>query len=192
MKYDLSKLVGDVMGRMGEVRVAEGDFPFPTVEEAVRLKVRTLLPLVGKRLICSSKGVWGGDLLTSAPYSMTRMPCGLYAADIQLPEDFLRLLSVRMGEWRQGADRVILPGDADWTRQWSEEPGIAGCRDRPRVYLLHDGTRRLRCIGSASEDDKLASLSILQIPNPDEDGKFIFPEEIYLDLVEGILTSASY
>lgn len=192
MIYDIAGLTCDVMARLGEKRQICGGMPFTTIAEAVELKVKSLLPPVGKRLMVGAPVLDCGGWKTSVicgdlEVTMLKMPCGLYACDIPLPEDAVRILSVRMEGWTRSATRVILPDDPDWECQWSAEPGIAGCPERPQAYLQSEDPLRLRCLGSESADDALATLLFLQIPNPDEDGKFRFPAALYPELISEIV-----
>ena len=76
-----------------------------------------------------------------------------------------------------------MPGDAGWGRQWSAEPGIAGCTEHPRAYLMQEEGLRLRCMGSRSEEDTPLFINLLRIPTPDEDGIFRFPALLYPELI---------
>lgn len=187
MTFSLQRLQKDVLARLGEsVRAADSSLPvaIPGVAEVLEKKVETLLPSVGCGLIASAplSALGVGEEL-SGESTAVEMPCGLYAHDIAIPEDFIRIVSVRMESWHRSAVSVSMPEEPGWMRQWSPEPAIAGCKVSPRVYLLQEGGLRLRCCGSDSEDDALAWLGMWRIPRADGVGRFCFPQGLYEELV---------
>lgn len=170
MTYNIDTLIQDVSARVGEVA------------DEVAHMIAEMLPAVGAFIIreASIERLSGGVPITSETTSRL-MPCGLYAVEAALPEDFLRLVSVKIPGWLRPANSLILPGDAAWECQWSAEPGIAGSPERPRAYLDCGGAGSiLRLIGSGDNDTALEYLRVLTIPvAPD----FDFPEQLYPELV---------
>lgn len=194
MKYSVARFSADVMGRLGEIARPQdqsdaSDVPWP--EDIVALRVRSLLGEIGTRLITGAPHERLGDgVPLSGQASMRLMPCGLYAAEVPLPPGSLRLVSARMSGWIRNAVTSVLPGSPDWSRQWSAEPGIAGCPSAPRVYVDRDVTGlMLRLVGSVSEDDSPELVSVLTLPEPDGEDKFDFPEILYQDLIREIAES---
>lgn len=203
MKYSLDILTRDVMARLGEFPRPRPSLPgvsspdsIPWSQDIIALKVRSLLPEVGSRLILEAPSPPEGGEAIESPASggpgiwMGRcMPCGLYAAEIPLPDDFLRLESVKMGEWRHAVSQVIVAADSGWLRQWSPEVGIAGCPERPRAYLDRTASGPLlRLVGSHSVDDSLGWLRLWRVPIPDEDGCFDFPATLWGQLTSAIVS----
>ena len=193
MIYSVERLKSDVSARLGEIarpqgRLSESSVPWP--EEIVALRAVSLLAECGSRLLREAPLVslaGGADVSSECELRMRVMPCGLYAAEVRLPGGFLRLESVRMSEWRRSVFTPVLPDSPKWSRQWSAEPGIAGCPGAPEVYVDSDGKGMLlRLVGSGSSDDSLAHLAVWRVPEPDEEGKFDFPESLYADLVADI------
>lgn len=200
MRYGIETLISDVMARLGEFPRPQQSLPalssgsgsslsgIPGPQDVVALKVRSLLPEVGSRLIREAEVLPPPE---EAPESRTcvpsLMPCGLYAAELQLPEDFLRLGSVKMGEWRHSVSEAAGPNDSGWECQWSSEPGIAGCPTRPRAYLDSGSAGLLlRLVGSEGGEDALEWLRVWRIPVADEEGRFRFPAVIYPELVSAL------
>ncbi len=193
MKYTLQKLQGDVMARLGEIvrpqclmSEVQASAGIPCPEDVVALKIRSLLPGVGLKLIREAPldMLEGGVVGVSRELSMRLMPCGLYAAECLLPDAFLRLTSVKMVGWQHSVSSLILPGSAEWSRQWSPETGIAGCQERPMAYLASSANGRLlRLLGSESEGDALEWLCGWSVPDVDMEGNFDFPEALYGDLI---------
>ena len=188
MIFTIERLQTDVMVRLGEISLSQTSVSaagIPSPAEVIAAKVTSLLPEVGTKLICEASGSQlAGGMAMEAEAVFRLMPCGLHAAEIRLPEGFLVLTSLRMSGWRRSVSRLILPGSADWDCQWSEEPGIAGCQARPRVYM--DGNV-LRAVG-VEADSAVEWLRGWKIPSPGSDGKFHFPGSLYPDLVGGIIS----
>ncbi len=186
MEYCFEKLKSDVMRRLGEITLPPSSavsMAVPGPADVIGAKIESLLPEVGGRLIReASYSMLGGGVEVEVDVEMSRLASGLFAAEIRLPAGFLRLVSVKMSGWRRSVSELILPGNPGWDCQWSDEEGIAGCPEKPRVYL--DGCV-LRAVGCRSETDGLAWLRCWCLPHPDSDGKFSFPEALYPELVTG-------
>lgn len=189
MTVTLQQLQDDVMARLGEIPWGQSPLPasgVPSPADIVALKVESILPEAGMRIIRDAPpDMIGAGKLVEGDVSLRLMPCGLYAGEIVLPAGFLRLVSVRMSGWNRVAGRLILPGDADWECQWSEEPGIAGCPLRPRAYLVEEGDGMLlRILGCEDAGTSLWYLRILSVPAPPA---FHFPRQLYPQLVATVV-----
>ncbi|MDE6018872.1 MAG: hypothetical protein K2G85_08695 [Muribaculaceae bacterium] len=191
MKFTLDQLQRDVMARLGEIprplSLHESE-DIPSACEVMRNVISSLLPCEGTKLIKeANQEMLGGGEEWAGIVEKRLMPCGLYAAEVGLPESFLRLVSAKLSCWRRSVCRLISPGDPEWPRQWSSEPGIAGNPDRPRVYLDGDGDcLKLRMSGSEDPDYEIDRVCICAIPAVGEDGGFMFPPSLYVDLVDKI------
>ncbi len=188
MRYNLQQLVSDVMARLGEIARPQsqlGDMGIPWPEDIVALRDGAVLGGVGARLILESPlEHLGAGMPVEEVATMRSMPCGLYGAEVRLPEGFLRLVSVKMAGWCKGENAVYAPGTTDWNRQWSSFQGIAGCPEAPRCYIDSDGAGMvLRCLGSHDVDDTLEWLRVWTVPVVNELGEFEFPEALYPQLV---------
>lgn len=189
----IERLESDVKARLGEIsrpQPAFSDSEILSPADVISIKVECLLPEIGSRLILDAPlELLQGGMESSAEIKMRIMPCGLYGAELILPAGFLRLVSMRMRAWSRSEGHLILPGSAEWECQWSVEEGIAGCPERPRVYF--DGGM-IRAVGSRSQTDTLASFRCFNIPNPDSEGSFPFPDLLYPSLVSSIASSIGY
>ena len=188
MNYSVDQLQTDVMARLGEISrphssLSDSDVPAP--EDVVALKISSMLPEIGKRMLRdASAEMLGGGMPLEAEVKTRMMPCGLNSFEIRVPEDFLRLVSVKMSGWRCCVRRLIMPVDAAWEGQWSAEPGIAGCPERPRAYLVDEEEGlMLRLIGSEDPEAALLHLSTFCIPSAPD---FHFPPGLYPELVAAI------
>ena len=103
MTYNIDTLIQDVRCRIGEIA------------DDVALMIGSMLPEVGAGIIRGSPlDRLGGGMLTVSETTSRLMPCGLYAVEATLPEDFLRLVSVKISGWRRPANSLILPGATAW------------------------------------------------------------------------------
>ena len=192
MRYAIERLRTDVMARLGEIARPQSqssasssavDVPWP--EDIIGLKVSSLLPEVGSRLIRESP-LPLPDCGASSPeiYRMRQMPCGLYAAEVRLPVTFIRLESAMLSGWSIDVRSAVMPSSPEWSRQWSAEAGIAGCPVRPMAYFDSDsGGPLLRLVGSEMEAAGLEWLNVWTVPEADSSGGFDFPEVLYAELV---------
>lgn len=190
MVYTIERLESDVKARLGEIsrlQPAFSDSEILSPADVISIKVDSLLPEIGSRLILDAPlELLQGGMELSAEIKMRIMPCGLYGAELILPAGFLRLVSIQMTAWGRREGHLILPESTEWECQWSAEEGIAGCPERPRTYL--DGGM-IRAVGSRSQTDTLASFRCCVIPNPDSEGRFTFPDPLYPSLVSSIASS---
>lgn len=186
----LTRLRDDILARMGE-SAAPADAPLagiPSPAVIAERKAASLLPEVGRRLLSeASPGMLAGAPSVASSIAARKMPCGLFAAEIALPDGFVRLASARMESWSRSVHEVLLPGSGGFARQWSDEPGIAGCPAHPRAYLLHSASgAALRLMGSEAATDTLSHLCAWCEPRPDSSGSFLFPAALYAALVGGM------
>ncbi len=191
MLYTLQQLQADVMARLGEFGINLPSLPasaVPCPAEVVARKIESILPEAGEKILREAPHeLLGGGVQIEAELTTRRMPCGLYAGEIVISDDFLRLVSVKMSDWSKSAFTLVVPGSPDWECQWSSEPGIAGCPCSPRAYLDREGEGLLlRVVGS---NDSAATLECLRgwcLPAPPA---FHFPLQLYHSLINEIICS---
>lgn len=191
MLYTLQQLQADVMARLGEFGHPFSSLPasvVPCPSEVLARKIESILPEAGAKILREAPHeLLGGGMPIEAELTTRLMPCGLYAGETVISDDFLRLVSVMMSDWSRSVLTLILPGSSDWERQWSSEPGIAGCPCCPRAYLDRQGEGLLlRVVGS---DDSAATLGWLRgwcLPTPPA---FHFPLQLYQSLINEVIAS---
>ena len=192
MRYSIDQTAEDVMSALGEtsgVSPSSGMAGIPTLRDILKRKISSFLPEAGKKLLVeASAEMLAGAEDYHAEVSARKVPAGLYAVDIPLPEDFVRLVSLRMRSWQRGVDKVFTSASDCFQRQYSAEPGIAGCPSRPQAYL---GNGILTAIGSETASDTLEHLHLWRIPLPDSAGNFHFPAPLYPDLLTRLLSLIS-
>lgn len=182
MVYTLEELKSDVLARLGEIaRPLPSSLIASGPAEVIATKAESMLPEIGARLIMEAPAEALGDgYEMEAEVGMRMMPCGLYASEMQLPEGFLRPVSFKMSSWKRSVSRIVSTESAEWECQWSAESGIAGCPERPRLYMERS---LLRALGSKTEEDTLSHFNYWAIPMADANGEFRFPKNLYPDLV---------
>lgn len=187
MEYTLHQLCDDVLALMGETRDEAADSDVLSVARILERKIAVSLPEIGARLIRDSPPelLGGAECLAGADTAVGQMESGLYALSIKLPEDFLRLVEVRLSGWRRAVHDVSVPGTPLFNCRWSREPAIAGCPEMPRAYLSAAGTGwRLTAAACASVSPEVESLLVWRIPRADSAGRFRFPSALYPVLVD--------
>lgn len=175
------------MTRLGENArppLASAPAGIPTNRRRMEEKIMALLPEAGSSVILrgAPHQLGGAESLRLAA-TMIRLPCGLYAATLPLPEDFLRLVRLRMASWAVGVGSAIGEGSGEWRRRWSAEPSIAGSPASPAAYLeAGDEGPTLIASGSDTEEDRVAECLIWRVPRADGEGNFRFPAALLPDL----------
>lgn len=188
MKYNIERLNEDVKSLLGESSSATTPGflkGIPTADDAMRLRLRGLLPEMGRQLIeAATPGQLAGAERYRADGTARMTDCGLYAFDIPLPDSFARLVSARMESWKRNVGELIMLDTESHEWQWSSEPAIAGSPGRPRAYLNYGyGGLTLTLVGSESEEDTPAHIYLWRIPEADAEGNFDFPSALYPALV---------
>ncbi len=189
MNYTLQRLISDVMGRVGET-AQPSPSAIPGPGDIIALRVESLLPEIGKRLLLEAPlAMLGEGIPLEAEATSRLMPCGLYAAEVAMPEDFVRFVSAKMEGWGRSVERIICAVDAEWGCQWSEEEGIAGCAARPRAFMVvSEAGRSLRLMGTVSASATIEWLRVWVTPYAPE---FHFPTALYPQLIKEICKTAT-
>lgn len=201
MQYTIVRLQTDVMALSGENPRQLESFGATSgiwTYDAHSLRIRALLPICGRTLLSeASRQLLGGGEEMTPQYTCKKMPCGLYAVDIELPATTVRIVSIYIPGWERDLSKLITPDSAEWNRQWSAEPCIAGCSSNPIAYIdASTGGIRLRAMSidkpfaqEAEYDDENSGkplVAVWKLPEVDEDDNFQFPEGIYMELVREI------
>ena len=107
-------------------------------------------------------------------------------AMLPLPEDFLRLLSVRLSDWRRPA-RIIT--DDDPASRWQSSPfaGVRGNPARPVAVITANPAGRVAALYSSMAGPSVRLVQAQYVPIPRiTDGFIRLPESIYHDVVARI------
>lgn len=183
-KVALKQLAADVATLLGEALSLEchpEESPFPDIED----RVRTIAPGILSDLILSSPLDSLSDWKSfSGSFKMDDNGVVTFS----LPDDFLRLVSIRMSDWQTPVS-LIIPMDSDKGKcQKSIWNGIRGTPSRPVVMEDFSSTGQ-RCL-KLFTSGKNATLEIfLYMTRPviDSSDSIEIPDRLYHSLLSQIL-----
>lgn len=96
-----------------------------------------------------------------------------------LPDDFLRLVVLRMSDWERAVHGVITPGDAAYALQRSRRRGVRGNPQRPVVALVRRAEGlALELYSCRSEAATMVQGSYIRVPRIDADCGIELPERV--------------
>ena len=185
-EISLTRLADDVAAILGEALSRDchpEESPFPDFEDRVRILAPHLL----------------AELIRASPDSALLQPVALTAecainengmATIPLPDDFLRLVAVKMSDWEKPATRLLTPYEPLFSRQFCEWAGIRGNQQRPVAVETFDVAaggsgakpRRVMQLFSSEKDAKPEYVLYLPVPQFHDD-KMEIPDIFYGQLV---------
>lgn len=176
MKITLQRLASDVATLLGESLALEcepEESPFPGVMERVRLMASEIL----SDLICGSplERLSGGKTLQA-----TAKVADDGMVTIELPEDFLRLVNVKMSDWNMEATVGGEEGSLERALQASGWKGLRGQPERPVAVLdTRPGGKRMLRLYSSGRDAELEYGSYIPRPVFDTEGAMECPDALY-------------
>ena len=188
MKYSLSQIISDTrvwIGHNHEDRqlIAIEDPYTLSLDELIRSKVemaaRAVLreaptELLEPGLPVRTRLIWPGRP-------------GKGMAMLPLPDDFLRLLSVRLSDWHRPA-RIIT--DDDPASRWQSSPfvGVRGNPARPVAVITANPAGRVAALYSSMAGPSVRLVQAQYVPSPHiADGFIRLPESLYHDMVARIV-----
>lgn len=141
---------------------ALGDIDTLTVDEIIASKVEDAARLVheGAAHYLLDAGKAFGDSVEweSEP--------GYGAGKVNLPNDFLRLVTFRMSDWSYPVTDAITENDAAYPMQASRYAGVRGNPERPVVAIVHGAGRQVLEFYSCSAGPGVRVHSARYIPIP--------------------------
>lgn len=180
-RISISRLAEEVAQILGEALMLEchpDESPFPSIESRVR---------------CLAPGVLSGLVIDAPRYFLPDAVRwkGEAKADsdgtvrIKLPDNFLRLVEVRMSDWKFGVTEVCQPGTRLYFRQGSSWKGVRGSSERPVAIrgIEAEGGESLLLYSSAP-DAVLDYLVYVPEPEVTEDDMMEVPRRLLFPLVE--------
>jgi len=118
---------------------ALGDVDTLTVDEIIESKVADAARLVeseaAHHLLDSGKAFGSSVIWESQP--------GYGAGKINLPNDFLRLVTFRMSDWYRSVTEPITEDSPLYAMQSSRYAGVRGNPERPVVAIVHDASTQV-------------------------------------------------
>ena len=99
---------------------------------------------------------------------------------IILPDDFMRLISFRMSDWRRTVYDAISESDPQYALQSSRFKGICGNPEKPVVAIVRRSEGKvLEFYSCKTEEATVAQATYLPIPKIDRDGGIDVAEDCY-------------
>ena len=195
MKYSLSQIISDTRIWTGHNRedrqlIAIGDPYTLSLDELIRSKVE----IAARNVLLEAPAsllMPGYPIHTQLIWQDSQ---GRGMAMLPLPEDFLRLLSVRLSDWRRPA-RII--SDDHPASRWQSSPfaGVRGNPARPVAVITATPAGRVAALYSSKAGPSVRILQAQYVPTPRiTDGFIRLPETLYPEVVARIahLTMQSY
>ena len=188
MRYSVDDIVRKVrvfldMDRESGDLISLDDASALSIEEIIRSKL-----IEGVRLTLLAAPAETID--TARPLRGTvawRNDTGIGMGVLSLPDNFLRLLSVKMTDWKRPA-RIITEQDEEYAWQSSRHLGVRGNPDRPVAAVVRypEGVvvELYSCIGGA--DVRLERGLYVAQPVVDDDGMVDIPRLLLEDIVRQI------
>ena len=195
MNYSLSQIIADTRIWIGHNRE---DLPLIAIADPYTLSL--------DELIRSKVELAARMVVSEAPAQMLMPGCpvrtrlswqgrpGRGMAMLPLPEDFLRLLTVRLSDWRRPA-RII--SDDDPSCRWQSSPfaGVRGNPARPVAVVTASPAGKVVELYSSMAGPSVRLIQAQYVPCPRvTDGWIRLPESLYHDVVARVahLTMQSY
>lgn len=117
---------------------------------------------------------------------------GIGRGEMALPEDFLRLVSFRMSDWRRDVTEAIYEDDPRYDLQLSAFAGVRGCPEKPVVAIIQTGQGLALEIYSCTAGDSVRVDRASYLPRPKiSDGKLSICPRLYEAVIHyaGFLTA---
>lgn len=150
------------------------------IEEAIPRAARLILMIAPLYRIDTTKnGITKAEdgTITSPTVTMTKQGDG-YVGKMKIPTDFLRLVSIRMSDWKRSG-RAISEEDEEYAEQQSEFAGIRGNVSKPIAALVHGGDGLyLELYSSNSSEATLQQFTYVAMPTVSKEGKIDLPEKL--------------
>lgn len=172
-------LAEDVATLIGESLLLEcetEESPFPGLEDRVRVMAPGILSELYAAIVPGSLA--DGKEITTGPEIGNDG-----VVSIPLPEDFLKLVCVRMSDWSRPVWELLPVWSPLYRRQASRWNGIRGTPRNPVALLDREGSRSLLRLYSSSPGARLTAGLYLPVPKPDAQGLLSLPESLLRPLI---------
>lgn len=174
----LASEVATLMGESLALECSPHESPFPDIEDRVRITAPELL----SALIMDSKPEELFDVKRNAGGAAVSAEG---VATIVLPEDFLRLVYLKMSDWSRPVTRVVTFDEPEFARQSSPWIGIRGTPERPVATQGVNGKGEpILRLYSSSGEAILENFLYASRPEIDKNDTLLIPEALYGRLIE--------
>ena len=185
-EISILKITSDVAAVLGEPTVLDcqpEESPFPGLEDRVRIEAPEVLSVLIKEAdvsgISDAKPMTG-DVVVEAD-GVVRLP---------LTSDFLRLVSVRMSDWRRPVNEITGRGESKYSFQASEFSGVCGNPSRPVAIIGYDkGGNRCLELHSSGAGARLSYCLYLPAPVVSQTDTLEVPDAMYESLIKRIASN---
>lgn len=166
-----------------------GDIDTLTLDEIIESKIedaaRQVLERAAHWLLGKGKLLSGSVFWESQP--------GYGAGHINLPADFLRLLTFKMSDWSHPVIDAITEDDPLYQLQSSRYGGIRGNVQRPVVAVTHraNGLSLEFFSCDTGPSVEVESAKYIPVPKIDDDGYISFSEQLYRPIVYRVASMAA-
>lgn len=144
----------------------------------------TLDALIGSKIEEGVRHVIAGAPLTMIDSGKTitgsvTMRAASGSGYLILPDDFMRLLLLKLGSWERPVTTAIGAGDPRYAMQFSRHAGIRGTRQKPVAALTRRSTGLALEMFPFSSGDGIEQGFYYPYPKMDADGGINIPEALY-------------
>lgn len=122
-----------------------------------------------------------GDLIKLSTLNVTWSSCGVgaYMGTCTLPEDLLRIISVKASDWYRPGTIIM---DTDKAYVWQKNSYVRGNKENPVVAITHKDGKRTLELYSSSSTNVTADMAYLLLPDV-EDGKIYMSQLLHDSIV---------
>ena len=179
LKIDLlAQNVATLLGEPSALDCQPEDSPFPGIDSRVRI----LAPGILTRLLLESDPP---PLSVAKPLETSATAGQDGVTEICLPKDFLRLICIKMSDWKCEVNSVISFSDPEFELQSSKWDGIKGNRSRPvALYQIREQNETLIRLFSSQPGTTLDYGWYIPIPVIDETDRIEVADELLFPLTE--------
>lgn len=194
MTIKINDIVEAVLVRLDESpEILDDAIEYGSSQFDLRALVRSLMVEEAERVLTSvSRESFGEWLPLIGAVSKIYARAGSYRRVLTLPDDFLRLVYVRMSDWGEAVTRVTDPGDVSVSlrRHWLRRGGAN--HFTPAVtFTYNDGSRALEIFGSV-DGSRVADGGYIPRPVVVEKSNLLFPPSLSGELIDRLVETIKH
>lgn len=183
MNYSVEEIIGEVRKALDmneeSNEILASDSSTLSVDDIIRQKIEH-----GVKMILNNAPLSMIDTSTLIPSSTViewEEEKGIGAGSVRLPDDFLRLHSFKMSDWKRPIADSIGIEDPRYAQQRSKYGGIRGNTERPIVAIIRDNEGQLLEFFSCNSGEGVTMSIGLYIQTPKiVAGAINIPEKLYI------------
>lgn len=178
---ELAETVATLLGETLALECRPEESPFPGIAERVSILAPSLLTTIlseapieklsGFKSVTSSVNIDSAGCVT-----------------IKLPDDFLRLASVKMSDWARPVTEITPPDSKCMPYQYSRWEGVRGNQWKPVATIETESEGKVMKLYSSREGAKLDRFIYLPVPKIDSDGCIDIPDSLLPEITNRLCT----